>query len=206
MNLPDPATHWCAALKAARPNLTIVAEVKTKSPFKAIDLSRYGPLETRDIVRWLDACPWADIISVHTNPLWGGTFWWLEVARGLTKKPILAKGFHDTIRDVEDAFKYGADCCLTVNWWPGDERCWMECHSGNEIALCAAPRAVWNARNPRTGGTAGLRVHDAVRLRKHARWDNPNGWVCQASMIRCAADVHPEVDAVLIGEGLLTHD
>lgn len=196
-NLPDPSTHWCAALKAARPELTIVAEVKTHSPFTAIAF--HG--DRRQQVKWLDSCPWADVISIHTNPLWHGSFEWLQDARHLTKKPILAKGFHDTVFDVERAIDSGADHVLTVGWWPGDNRCWHECESFSQLASTDAPTMVWNARNPRTGEMRRLSIKDAL---DDLGEPNQGCRVCQASMIKSAADIDSRVQMVLIGEGLFS--
>ncbi|MAJ97292.1 MAG: hypothetical protein CMI56_01585 [Parcubacteria group bacterium] len=47
-----------------------------------------------------------DIISIHTDSRWGGSFELLEKARGLTDKPILAKGIHKDDADIEKALEY----------------------------------------------------------------------------------------------------
>lgn len=125
---------------------------------------------------------------------------WLRLARKETKKPILAKGFHCTKMEVDECFAAGADYVLTVGWWPGDDRCIHECEDFDELGTSAAPKVLWNRRNPRTG-----KVYEAdfTVARDVVRTFAPvQQWVCQASGIKSAADVHPRADAVLIGEAL----
>lgn len=188
----------------------VVAEVKDRTPFNpdyhASD--RYVQLRICEEI--------GDVISIHTNPLWGGSWEWLaEVCKRATK-PVLAKGFHPTIRDVERALDCGATHVLTVGWHPGGdlaERCWMECETFDQLRdQPSTQRCVWNARNPRTGET---RWEDDAQL----MWTCVKGynsqrrpsvslpaqpWLCQASRIRGPDDVVAGVDAILIGEGLYT--
>ncbi len=89
----------------------IVAEVKERSPFGFVN-----PLPRIEQLRLCESV--GDVISIHTNELWGGSWEWLQEARKLTNKPILAKGFHDTQADVDRVFSYGIDYVLTVGWWP----------------------------------------------------------------------------------------
>lgn len=164
----------------------VVAEVKAKSPFGFVN-----PMPVEKQLRLCETV--GDIVSIHTNEWWGGSWAWLALARRMTKKPILAKGFHATSADVQHALDCGADYVLTVGWWNGDERCWHECESLAELAASAAPKAVWNSRNPRTGETRSEKITDARNVRI--------GWLCQASGIRTPADIG-DVEAVLIGQGL----
>lgn len=175
---------------AISPRCTIVAELKLYSPF-----GWTNPECGLDWERALGICEEVgSIVSVHTNPLWGGSLYHLEKVRRKTTLPILAKGFHDTIVDVRNAFDAGADYVLTVGWYPGDVRCWHECTSHHELANTAAQWAVWNARDPRTGEFDRPYLDEVISDRF--------GNLCQASGIKSAADVHPSVQAVLIGEGL----
>ncbi len=180
------------SIKARYPHITIVGEAKTFSPFADLSGDRVQQ------VKQLDACPAIDIISIHTCHWWHGSFEWLVQARFLTRKPILAKGFHDTVRDVERAFDAGADHVLTVGWWPGDKRCWHECEDIDELSESRAEAVVWNARNPRTGEKRAHGFAHAVQYSPHGSFN------VQASLIRSAEDVHPWADAVLIGEALWT--
>ena len=179
--------YWAQTLQ---PKYTVVGEVKTCSPFGF--KSKKDGIET---LKWLDS--WADIISIHTNPLWGGSFRWLEAARRITEKPILAKGFHNTQVEVDRAFNCGANYVLTVGWWNGDNRCWYEPNSAWDLSTTNAQHVVWNSRDPRTGN---LRP-DGVTL-AGARALLGNRWLCQASHIKSPSDVSDEANAVLIGEAL----
>ncbi len=176
----------------------IVAEIKTRSPYGFVN--RFTGWKKQ-----LEICEAVgDIISVHTNELWGGSWTMLESVRAYTAKPILAKGFHDTVHDVQRAFEAGADYCLTVGWYPGGEpRCWHEVETRDQLVNSFAPWVVLNSRNPRTGerrtgypDTGAARVLSSV--------DRIGRKICQASNIRGPQDVVPGVDAILIGEALYT--
>lgn len=177
----------------------IVAEIKQRSPFGWVN-----PMHWRDQLAVCESV--GDIISVHTNPLWGGSWDQLDVIRQRTSKPILAKGFHDTVHDVQRALDCGAEHVLTVGWHPDllshpglYYRCWHEVGSLVELSETLATRAVWNARCPRTGmprrGDRGS-VAWANGQRPYSQW------LCQASHIRGPEDVMAGMDAILIGEGL----
>lgn len=87
--------------------LILIAEVKTQSPFgfrSALSLQELFDLANRH----------GDIISVHTDMRWGGSFDLLRKARKLTTKPILAKGIHETDEEIEQAFASGANFVLVV--------------------------------------------------------------------------------------------
>lgn len=74
--------------------MKIITEVKTQSPFG------YKSNEVWEELFNL-ANGFGDIISIHTNPKWSGSFKLLEKARGLTNKPILAKGLHETDDEIK---------------------------------------------------------------------------------------------------------
>lgn len=170
-----------------RENLTLVAEIKYKSPFDST-------LACNPQNAFQRANEIGDIISVHTNPLWGGSIQWLTQIRRQTNKPILAKGFHPTICDVQQAFNAGANFVLTVGWWPHIQNCWHECESLEELEKSQAHYAVWNARNPRTGEKRAETFEEARSIRK--------GWLCQASLIFRPKDIHPKANAALIGTSI----
>src|SRR5262249_23380508 len=84
---------------------TIIAEVKTKSPFGFVSQRSWDELfQIADKV--------GDIISIHTDPRWGGSFDLITRARTLTKKPILAKGIHKKDSEVQKEIESGADFVL----------------------------------------------------------------------------------------------
>ena len=106
----------------------IIAEVKTQSPFgwksdKAWD-------ELFQIANEI-----GDIISVHTDARWGGSFELLSKARSLTQKPILAKGIHRLDTEVQKAIALGADWVLVVGRTPkvNAEKCWIEPLNLNQL-------------------------------------------------------------------------
>lgn len=192
------------SIKKAYPHIKIVGEVKTRSPFGYVNLNR---MDREDMVRALNDCPAIDIISIHTNEAWQGSFEWLREACVIVRKPVLAKGFHDTIHDVKLAFDCGAAHVLTVGWWSGDDRCWVEVEDLDDLGPCGfgASKVVWNARNPRTGNPRWV-ISVGETPRQTTDWARQRraGWLCQASGIKTVADVHPKVNAVLIGEALWT--
>jgi indole-3-glycerol phosphate synthase len=186
------------AKKIIRPNgnldgrVLIVAELKMLSPF--------GYKNPRTLEDTLAQCEKVgDIISVHTNPLWGGSFEHLEDICKRANKPVLAKGFHDTTVDVRRAIECGATYVLTVGWWPDDTRCWHECTTFDELKETDAPAAVFNSRDPHTGKT--LFDGNLVHVASSARTSRGSRWLCQASGIKHANDVG-NVEAVLIGQNI----
>lgn len=175
-------------------NPLVVAEIKEKSPFNPAYKAphRYHQFEICEEV--------GDIISVHTNPDWGGSFEWLAEVRKMTIKPILAKGFHPSIMDVQRALDNGADYVLTVGWCPESDydaraKIWHECESIHELLNSPAGYRVWNVRNPRTGAK---RLVDIDYVYEKMDGD----WLCRASCISGPEDVRHAYNAVLIGEGL----
>ena len=75
-------------------NIEIIAEVKTHSPFGYTSEKSWDEL-------FAVANEIRDILSIHTDPRWGGSFELLEKARSRTNKPILAKGIHDRARRLQ---------------------------------------------------------------------------------------------------------
>jgi hypothetical protein len=172
----------------------LIAEVKTDSPFG------YQAEQSWDELFAL-ADHYGDWLSVHTNPLWGGSFDLLEKARRLTSKPILAKGLHETNAELQRALDCGADYVLAVRSQPpgilGDKVLY-EPTTLDELKLAsgAVEKAVWNARQ--LAGDAGQpKTVDFAEARAAF-----SGWLCQASFVRTIDDIHPLADAVLVGEHL----
>src|SRR3989344_845205 len=169
----------------------IVAEVKTKSPFgwKSSDT-------WKNLFRIADEI--GDIISIHTDPRWGGSLKLIERARGLTKKPILAKGIHRTDEDVKEATAAGADYVLVVGRIPlvHMNKCWIEplvLEELNKIPLRF--KVVWNTRDQYSGGKKHQTFSEARKLWK--------GRICQASHIRNIDDIQKGADAALVGTHLV---
>lgn len=182
----------------------LIAEIKTQSPFGfKSDKSFYELMQT--------AIKHGDWISVHTNPLWGGSFEAIEFVRKYTTKPILAKGIHSRDVDLYEAFNRGADYALVVDRvpYPYDqyrektvwERCLFEIHNMNLFHgnLHIYPefrnqKFVCNSRDLWSGGPK-LADELPVFLKECV-------WTCQASHIKTPADVKQGVSAFIVGEGL----
>jgi indole-3-glycerol phosphate synthase len=172
-------------------NWTLVAEVKTRSPFGFVNDKSWDEL-------FEIANEYGDVVSIHTDPRWGGSFELIEKARGLTSKPILAKGIHAKDSDIEQAIKAGADYVLVVGRMPKVHlgKCWLEPNTLAELSQYPREvKVVWNQRDLKDGSKKKETFEEARTV-----WP---GWLCQASLVKTVADVDPAVDAVLVGEHLL---
>lgn len=144
------------------------------------------------------AIKFGDIISIHTDPHWGGDFKLITKARHFTNKPILAKGLHTSDDDIKRAVGAGADYVLVVGRTPAyyPERCWLEPRFMVDLSTYpAGTRVVWNTRDLRDGSKRLESWHEARK-----RW---SGWLCQASNIKSLADVCPRANAFLVGEHMV---
>ena len=172
-------------------NVQIIAEVKTQSPFGYKSEKSWDELfEVANRI--------GDIISIHTDPRWGGSFELLRKARSLSAKPILAKGIHKTDGDVRTAINCGADCVLVVGRIPKihSDKCMIEPLTLDALRMIPQNlKAVWNARDLDTGNSKTETFGEARKIFK--------GWLCQASNIRTVADIQTGTDAVLVGTRLL---
>lgn len=180
------------AVSSVKGRATIIAEVKTQSPFGyRSSMSWEALLEI--------AVGVGDIIAVHTDRRYGGSFERLARARRLVpNKPILAKGLHPTRMDIKECIQAGADYVLVVGWTPSDQylkHCMVEPLTMHGLSnLPSGTRVVWNARDVITGRPKPYTFEEARQM-----WP---GWLCQASYIHTITDVHPNADAVLVGEHL----
>ena len=170
--------------------ITVIAEVKIMSPFGYKSEKSWEELfEMANSI--------GDIISIHTDSRWGGSFDLLKKARNLTKKPILAKGIHEMDNDVSMAIDNGADYILVVGRIPliNQEMCLIEPKSLNQLKnIPTTLKAVWNQRDLETGGRKKESFKEARKIHK--------GWLCQASHISTLEDIDPLADAILIGTKL----
>lgn len=171
-------------------NFEVIAEVKTLSPYGYAARTEWDHLfEIADTV--------GDMISIHTDPRWGGSLELVRKARNLTSKPILAKGIHSTDKEIEDALACGADYVLVVGRVPEAQRekCMIEPLNLAQLGtLPKGTKAVWNSRDLSYGGTKAETFEQARSI-----WD---GWLCQASNIRTIADIKSGANAVLVGTNL----
>ncbi|MGZ6004709.1 MAG: hypothetical protein ACXWLH_01010 [Candidatus Saccharimonadales bacterium] len=171
--------------------MQIISEVKTYSPFGGwqSDKSWDELFELANAV--------GDIISIHTDPRWHGSFDLIRRARSLTSKPILAKGIHARNYLIDAALEAGADKVLVVGRLPGVylEHCLLEPSSLAELEnFPKNSQVVWNSRDLKTGGNKQETFEQARQL-----WP---GWLCQASNVVTMADVNSNADAVLVGTHL----
>ncbi len=168
----------------------LIAEVKTQSPFGFRSDKSWEEL-------FAVANTYGDMLSIHTDPRWGGSFELLARARAMTNKPILAKGIHATDEEIERAIALGADKVLVVGRVPAVhlEQCFIEPYTLSELrSLPLGTSAVWNSRDLTTGAlkpdtfAAARAIHQS--------------YLIQASNIRTIADVDPTANAILVGQNL----
>lgn len=172
-------------------NTQIIAEVKTESPFGFKSNKSWG--ELFDIANEL-----GDIISIHTDSRWGGSFDLIKKAKLLTNKPILAKGIHASDKEIKQAIEAGADYVLVVGRIPAmyQDKCLIEPLSLAELKLIPKNlKVVWNSRDLSDGGIKKEIFEKARNLFK--------GWLCQASNIKTVEDIKTGADAVLVGSNLI---
>ena len=138
-----------------------------------------------------------DMISIHTDSRWGGSFDLIKKAKKLTSKPILAKGIHANDEDIIKALEAGADYVLVVGRIPkiAPEKCLIEPLSLEELSKIPKElRVVWNSRDLSNGELKKETFEQARKMR--------GGWLCQASNIKSIQDIKEGADAILVGSYL----
>ncbi len=179
------------------PDIKIIGEIKPASPYEprfATAQEKYK--ENFDLLHSI--APHVDILSIHTDPLWWGSYDWLREAKAIVgDKKVLAKGFHPSMPHVEECRRCGADYVLTFGWHPGQDHqyCWHEMRK-NENSESSV--LVFNSRNPRTGE---LR-NNHYREIEWFNTNHPELQLVQASNIKTVDDIHSDVQYVLIGTAL----
>jgi indole-3-glycerol phosphate synthase len=104
-------TRGFARALTARSGLSVIAEIKRRSPSKG-DLA--PDLDTTEVATAYEAGG-AACLSVLTDvEFFGGSVDDLQVARSSTSLPVLRKDFTVSARDVADARLMGADCVLLI--------------------------------------------------------------------------------------------
>jgi indole-3-glycerol phosphate synthase len=172
-------------------NRFFIAEVKTESP--------WGWKSERSWDELLElAVKHGDMVSVHTDPRWGGSLELVERAAYDCWKPVLAKGVHPTDESVQNAFDAGADAVLVVGRVPEYDLSHSRAHVmieprnvGEFAALPPGTPAVWNARDLYTG-----KPKDETFVEVRSAWA---GWLAQASYIRTPQDVCKGADGFIVG-------
>ncbi len=169
----------------------IIAEVKTQSPFGWKSDKAWDEL-------FQIANEVGDIISVHTDLRWAGSFDLIKKVKSLTNKPILAKGIHATDEEIQQAIDAGADYVLVVGRIPEIhlDKCLIEPLTLDELKnIPADVKVVWNSRDLSDGGPKKETFEEARAIHK--------GWLCQASNIKSKEDIKEGADAVLVGTNLI---
>jgi indole-3-glycerol phosphate synthase len=172
--------------------MQFIAEVKTHSPFGWKAKASWD--ELFEVAR-----EFGDMISIHTDSRWHGSFDLIRKARQKTNKPILAKGIHESDSEIVKALSAGADYVLVVGRMPGIhiDKCLIEPNNLVELGnLDQTVKAVWNSRDLSSGGLKSESFDEARRVFP--------GWLCQASNIATVDDVDKSADAVLIGTNLVS--
>lgn len=183
-------------------NITFVAEVKTKSPHGFTSIHSFQELLEM-------ALSVGDIISIHTNPLWGGTPGMISKLSNEIDHPILAKGIHRTKADVERCLSLGAKYVLTYDFFDRKfvDQIWYEPSSIDALKkisrrLPEDAKVVWNSRNISTGrvkveSSCSTDIKDI-----RAIWPN---FLCYASNLvnlQQIEAISEHVDAVIVGSYL----
>ncbi len=175
----------------------LIAEVKTQSPYGFTSSQSWD--ELFDI-----AHEHGDMISIHTDPRWGGSFELIKRAAKRTTKPILAKGIHEDDKDVIQALEYGASSVLVVGRLPSEDlldKCLIEPRHLVQLGTLieqvpSDQRFVWNSRDLNSGRARDLAEYNFARK----VW---GGWLCQASNIAAPEDIQHDANAILVGEYLV---
>ena len=196
----------------AAPGLSVIAEVKRRSPSKGdLNVGLDPALTAKAYAEGGAAC-----LSVLTDRAWfGGSPDDLRAARNACDLPVLRKDFTVDARDVADARLMGADAVLLIVAALTDEElavfvgmasrlrlaALVETHDAAEIERAVAAGASIIGVNQRDLRTFSIDRTLAARLRDRI----PAGVVAVAeSGIRHAGDVPEGYDAVLVGESVVT--
>ncbi len=206
----SPPRPFRAALAA--PGLSVIAEVKRRSPSKG-DLN--PGLDPALVAKSYEAGG-AAALSVLTDERWfGGSGADLAAARAACDLPVLRKDFTVDARDVADARLMGADAVLLIVAVLSDDElgtfralaaglgmcALVEVHDEAELDRALAAQADVVGINSRDLRTFTIDRDLPGRLREQI----PAGVVTVAeSGIRGRADVPAGFDAVLVGETLVT--
>jgi hypothetical protein len=180
--------------------MMIVAEAKTRTPF--------DPFYRKD---WMHqfalASEYGDMVSIHTDPQWNGSYDLIGIARKLTDKPILAKGLCTTEEQYDESIAAGAHQVLWVgtippprcraNSWFEPTRIWRG-HMLAPVAEAGIP-VVINSRDVLCGGGP---TEDEEGIWQWFADNSPDTFLVQASNIKSFSDIRSKANAAIIGTHL----
>lgn len=183
-------------------NPLFIAEVKTESPFGYKSKYSYDYLLDMAIEN-------GDWISIHSSPLFGGSYDKIYQARNRIEKirlsrSIVAKGFHRSDSEIKRCLDEGATYVLCVDFIPHNDlidRCLLEISNFENFKELAGRRPdlkyVHNLRDLNTGL---LHKYNDFHVWREAY---PDVWLCQASGIWNKQQVNPAANAYIVGENLV---
>lgn len=185
-------------------NISLIGEIKICSPSGFA-----SPYSWEELFERANASAAVDMIAVHTDNRWGGSFDLLKKASVQSDKPLLAKGIHTADEDLRRAFNCGADYALVVGRIPDlwlANFCYYEPLNLDQLRNIQ-PRpgsyriryVVWNARD--LADPTRERYKTETLQEARALWPAPKTLI-QASTIRSLADIAPEADSILVGSYL----
>lgn len=208
-----PPRDFAAALR--RPGLSILAELKPRSPSKGELTRSYRPVE---LARSYEAGG-ASAISVLTHEEgFGGTPDHLRMVRPETSLPLLRKDFITDEYQILEARALGADAVLLIAAVLPPERlaelleltrelgmeALVEVHDETEVEIAVAVGAQVIGVNHRNLHTFGIDMTRTERLRGQV---GPDRVLVGESGVRSAADARrlrrTGADAALVGEALM---
>ena len=218
LELATPKTATFGQALKAGPNVSVIAEIKRKSPSKgwlAPDLNAAA-------MATLYVQNGASAISVLTDEEgFGGTLKDLREVRAITAAPVLRKDFTVSHNDILDAFDAGADAVLLIVAALSDEELTsffalanhlgldslVEVHSAEESLRAQAAGAEIIGINQRNLKTFEVDVEHAARLASSLPSHVVK--VCESGL-RLPSDVEAAgqagFDAVLVGEHFVTSE
>lgn len=213
-----PPTRGFAAALAGGPALSVISEIKRRSPSKG-DL--FPSLVPGDLARTYEAGG-ASCLSVLTDEaFFGGSVGDLQEARAACSLPVLRKDFTVDARDVADARLMGADAVLLIVAALDDGElrrfhdlahelgldALVEVHDAEELDRALAVDATLIGVNQRDLTTFTVDRELAAKLRP---WMPDAAVTVAESGVRDRADAEALAlagyDAILVGESLVTSD
>lgn len=213
---PNPALRRDFTARLAAPGLSVIAEIKRRSPSRGV---LRDPLDPAALARQYQQAGAAALSVLTDERFFGGSDSDLRTARAACGLPALRKDFIVDARQIEQAAAIGADAILLIVRILSDTEllelsaraeqlglaALVETHSHAEIERAVACGAKIIGVNARDLDTFDVDLAGALALRDHI----PSGVLTVAeSGIHTRDDARrveqAGFDAMLVGEGLIT--